>query len=220
MKYRHRWISGDRIDLPSGKVVCVGRNYAAHIQELNNPLPDDPVLFIKPGTSMINMDQPLLLPKNRGEVHHELEISLLIKETLKDASEKEATDAIMAIGLALDLTLRDLQNQQKSKGLPWEVAKAFDNSCPLSGFVAVEHVKDPANLEFSLKVNDELRQKGTTEHMLTSIPGLLSYISRHFTLMPGDIILTGTPAGVGPLVAGDELELSLHGTFTAQARCI
>ncbi|MGB0359934.1 MAG: fumarylacetoacetate hydrolase family protein [Endozoicomonas sp.] len=220
MKYRHRWISGDRIDLPSGKVVCVGRNYAAHVHELDNPLPDDPVLFIKPLTSIVNLDQPIVLPKKRGEVHHELEISLLIKETLKDASENEAISAIMAIGLGIDLTLRDLQSQQKAKGLPWEVAKAFDNSCPLSGFIAVEHVKDPEHLEFSLKVNDDVRQKGTTEHMLTSIPGLLSYISRHFTLMPGDIVLTGTPSGVGPLAAGDVLELSLHGTFTTEARCI
>lgn len=220
MKYRHRWISGDRIDLPVGKVVCVGRNYAAHIQELNNPLPDDPVLFIKPSTAMVNLDQPIQLPRNRGEVHHETEVSLLIKEPLTNASEHEATQAILAIGLGLDLTLRELQSQQKAKGLPWEVAKAFDNSCPLSGFVAVEHIKNPAKLEFSLKVNGELRQQGTTEHMLTSIPGLLGYISRHFTLLPGDIVLTGTPAGVGPLNSGDELELTMNGTFTTQARCI
>ncbi len=220
MKYRHRWISGDRIDLPVGKVVCVGRNYAAHVQELNNPLPDDPVLFIKPSTAMVNLDQPIQLPRNRGEVHHETEVSLLIKEPLTNASEHEANQAIMAIGLGLDLTLRELQAQQKSKGLPWEVAKAFDNSCPLSGFVAVEHIKNTDNLEFALSVNGEPRQKGTTEHMLTSIPGLLSYISRHFTLLPGDIVLTGTPAGVGPLEPGDELELSMTGTFSTQTRCI
>ncbi|MFK0573884.1 fumarylacetoacetate hydrolase family protein [Endozoicomonas sp.] len=219
MKYRHRWISGDRIDLPVGKVVCVGRNYAAHIQELNNPLPDDPVLFIKPATAMVNLDQSVPLPRNRGEIHHEAEVSLLIKDTLTNASEFEANQAIMAMGLGLDLTLRDLQSKQKAKGLPWEVAKAFDNSCPLSGFVAVEHVKSPESLEFSLKVNGELRQQGTTDHMLTSIPGLLSYISRHFTLLPGDIVLTGTPAGVGPLNPGDELELTMNGTFTTQTRC-
>nr|MDT0253628.1 fumarylacetoacetate hydrolase family protein [Endozoicomonas sp.] len=145
--------------------------------------------------------------------------SLLIKDTLTNASEFEANQAIMAMGLGLDLTLRDLQSKQKAKGLPWEVAKAFDNSCPLSGFVAVEHVKSPESLEFSLKVNGELRQQGTTDHMLTSIPGLLSYISRHFTLLPGDIVLTGTPAGVGPLNPGDELELTMNGTFTTQTRC-
>ncbi|MGO0305109.1 fumarylacetoacetate hydrolase family protein [Endozoicomonas acroporae] len=220
MKYRHRWISGDRIDLPVGKVVCVGRNYAAHVQELNNPLPDDPVLFIKPRTAMVNLEQPVKLPRNRGAVHHETEVSLLIREPLTDASEHEANQAIMAIGLGLDLTLRDLQERQKSKGLPWEVAKAFDNSCPLSGFVAVEHIKDPANLGFSLSVNGEPRQKGTTAHMLTSIPGLLSYISRHFTLLPGDIVLTGTPEGVGPLQSGDDVELSMNGIFSTRTRCL
>ena len=220
MKYKHRWISGDRINLPPGKVVCVGRNYAAHIQELNNPLPDDPVLFIKPNTAMMSTDQVIPLPRDRGEVHFETEVSLLIKEPLKDASEQQANHAIVAAGLGLDLTLRDLQNQQKEKGLPWEIAKAFDNSCPLSGFVAIEHIRNIAALDFSLTVNGEPKQQGTTEHMLTSIPGLLSYISRHFTLLPGDIVMTGTPAGVGPLFAGDELELSMADLFSTRTHCI
>ncbi len=220
MKYKHRWISGDRINLPPGKVVCVGRNYAAHIKELNNPLPDDPVLFIKPNTAMMSANQAIPLPRNRGDVHFETEVSLLIKEPLKEASEQQANNAILAVGLGLDLTLRNLQNQQKDKGLPWEVAKAFDNSCPLSGFVAMGHIRNIAALDFSLTVNGELKQQGTTEHMLTSIPGLLSYISRHFTLLPGDIVMTGTPAGVGPLYAGDELVLSMADIFSTQTRCI
>ncbi len=220
MKYRHHWISGDRIDLPEGKVVCVGRNYAAHIQELNNPLPDDPVLFIKPNTALTILEHPISLPTNRGDVHYETEIALLIKEPLTNASEREAIDGILAIGLGLDLTLRELQSKQKAKRLPWEVAKAFDNSCPMSGFIAKEHVAGLEEIEFSFEVNHELRQEGISAHMLTSIPGLISYITRHFTLMPGDIVMTGTPAGVGPLHSGDQLRISLKNSFTIETHCL
>ena len=209
MKYRHRWLSGDRIGLPTGKVVCVGRNYAEHARELNNPLPDDPVLFIKPTTSIVHLDLPFQVPNDRGVVHFETEVALLIDAPLSNASEQEAISAIKAIGLALDLTLRDLQTMQKNKGLPWEVAKAFDGSCPVSSFMASEHLPDLEDIQFSVKVNGELRQSDTTANMLTSIPGLLSYISRHFTLEPGDIVLTGTPSGIGEIKAGDRLELTI-----------
>ena len=219
MKYKHRWISGDWIDLPVGKVVCVGRNYAAHIAELNNAVPEAPVLFIKPTTALTRLELPIVLPVNRGEVHHETEIALLIKDTLSNASERECAEAVLAVGLGLDLTLRDLQNQQKSKGLPWEIAKAFDNSCPLSGFVAKEHVGRFDNIEFSLSINDELKQHGFSSNMMTSVPKLLSYISQHFTLQPGDIVLTGTPEGVGPLRSGDKLELKLGSSFTISTTC-
>lgn len=219
MRYRHYWISGDRIDLPKGKVVCVGRNYAAHIDELNNPLPTDPVLFIKPGTALCNIEKVLSLPGQRGVIHYELEIALLIESALTNASEQDALRGIKAVGLALDLTLRALQTRHQSQGLPWEVAKAFDGSCPVSGFVAKEHVGALSDLEFSLTVNGDTRQQGAVKHMLTSIPGLLCYISRHFTLLPGDIVLTGTPAGVGPLQDGDQLLLTLNNLFALPTRC-
>ena len=207
MKYKHCWISGDQIDLPVGKVVCVGRNYAAHIAELSNAVPEAPVLFIKPTTSLTPMDMPIPLPVNRGEVHYETEIALLIEHPLSGASEDECAGAVLAVGLGLDLTLRELQSQQKNKGLPWEVAKAFDNSCPVSGFVAKEHVGRFDDIAFSLSINSEPKQQGHSSNMMTSIPKLLSYISQHFTLMPGDIVLTGTPEGIGPLKPKDKLEL-------------
>ena len=219
MKYRHRWLSGDRIDLPTGKIVCVGRNYAEHAEELNNPLPDDPVLFIKPTSSVVHLELPFKIPQNRGDVHFETEIALLIDKPLCNASEHEATAAIKALGLALDLTLRDLQAKMKSRGLPWEVAKAFDGSCPISSFVAKEHLPDLENIAFSLKVNGEVRQQDTSANMLTSIPGLLSYISRHFTLEPGDIVLSGTPKGVASLYAGDRLELAIKDVFSVETSC-
>ncbi|WP_062267804.1 fumarylacetoacetate hydrolase family protein [Endozoicomonas arenosclerae] len=220
MKYRHHWLSGDRIDLPTGKVVCVGRNYAKHIQELNNPLPDDPVLFIKPATSLVPLEAPFPIPTDRGEVHHETEIAILIDTRLQNASEGESIDAIKALGLALDLTLRDVQSRLKAKGLPWEIAKAFDGSCPVSGFIAKEHLPNLDDIHFSLKINGETRQEDTSAHMLTSITGLISYISRHFTLEPGDIVLTGTPAGVGPLKPGDQLELAISERFTVTTSCL
>ncbi|AMO54492.1 5-carboxymethyl-2-hydroxymuconate delta-isomerase [Endozoicomonas montiporae] len=219
MKYRHRWLSGDRINLPTGKIVCVGRNYAEHVEELNNPLPDDPVLFIKPVSSAVHLELPFKIPQDRGDVHFETEIALLIDKPLCNASEHEATSAIKALGLALDLTLRDLQSKMKSKGLPWEIAKAFDGSCPISSFVAKEHLPNLDSIEFSLKVNGEVRQQDTSAHMLTSIPGLLSFISRHFTLEPGDIVLSGTPKGVAPLYAGDQLELTIKNVFSIETTC-
>ena len=219
MKYRHHWLSGDRIDLPAGKIVCVGRNYAEHVQELNNPLPDDPILFIKPATALTQLENSFTIPKNRGAVHFETEIALLISSRLSSASEGEALEAIQAFGLALDLTLREVQGTLKSKGLPWEIAKAFDSSCPLSGFIAREHITNLEDIHFTLKINGEIRQQDTTAHMLTSIPGLLSYISRHFTLEPGDVVLTGTPAGVGSLQSGDHLELELTDLFSVETRC-
>ena len=220
MKYKHQWISGDSIDLPVGKVVCVGRNYAKHVAELNNVMPDHPVLFIKPDTSLAPLHAPLSLPKHQGEVHHEVEIALLIKSTLTHASEEEAMEAVLAAGLALDLTLRDVQAQQKNKGLPWEIAKAFDNSCPLSGFVAKEHLGRFTNIDFSLHINQELRQQGHSSHMVTPIPRLLSYASQYFTLKPGDVVLTGTPEGVGALHGGDQLTLTLKNLFTIQTYCL
>ncbi|OED42056.1 isomerase/hydrolase [Endozoicomonas sp. (ex Bugula neritina AB1)] len=219
MKYRHRWLSGDRIDLPTGKIVCVGRNYAEHVEELNNPIPDDPVLFIKPVSSVVHLELPFNIPDDRGDVHFETEIALLIDAPLTNASEQEAVAAIKAIGLAIDLTLRDLQFTLKSKGLPWEIAKSFDGSCPISSFVAKEHLPDFDDIEFSLKVNGETRQQDTSAHMLTSIPGLLSFISRHFTLEPGDVVLTGTPKGVASLHNGDRLELAIHGIFSIETTC-
>ena len=220
MNYMHRWISGDRIDLPTGKVVCVGRNYAAHIAELDNPVPDEPVLFIKPVTAITLLDKSFPLPRNRGNVHFETEVALLIKKPLSNASPEEANDAVFAVGVGLDLTLRDLQNRQKQKGLPWEIAKAFDNSCPLSGFIARSHCQKLDAIEFSLKINDELKQHGKTSLMLTPMAQLVSYISQHFTLLPGDVVLTGTPAGVGSLQPGDELKIEFNSLFSIRTRAL
>lgn len=209
MSYQHRFQDGDSADLPVGKVVCVGRNYADHAAELNNPIPTEPMLFIKPATGVVDMDQPFQAPTSLGSVHFETEMSILIGSTLSKADEAEAEQAIAGIGLGLDLTLRDLQSKLKEKGHPWEKAKAFDGSCPLSVFVKPELIADLQDVEIKLTVNGDVRQHGNSSHMLNQVLPLISYISQFFTLTPGDVVLTGTPAGVGPVVPGDELTVEL-----------
>lgn len=210
MKYVHTFLDGGPCELRLGKVVCVGRNYAAHARELGNAVPEEPILFLKPATAVVALEQGVTLPAGRGECHHETEVTLLIGRTLKNAGEAECHTAIAGIGLGLDLTLRDLQNELKKKGHPWEVAKAFDGAAPLSGFLRPDgFVLD--DLRFSLRVNGELRQRGHSADMITPILPLLAYISRIFTLEPGDVVMTGTPEGVAALRSGDALVLEMDG---------
>ncbi|MEY1662854.1 fumarylacetoacetate hydrolase family protein [Isoalcanivorax beigongshangi] len=207
--YQHHWMDGTPIDLPLGKAVCVGRNYAEHARELGNEVPEQPLLFMKPSTALCDLAAPLVLPKDQGEVHHEVEIVVLIGETLRNANAEQAHAAIVGYGIGLDLTLRDVQSELKAKGQPWEKAKAFDGSAALSGFVYAPGVSTRQNLSLFLEVNDSLRQQGHTGQMLFPIFPLVAEISRHFTLLPGDVVFTGTPAGVGPLVAGDRFSARL-----------
>lgn len=206
--------------LPLGKIVCVGRNYAEHAAELNNPVPEQPLLFIKPATSAVTMQQPLQLPKGVGDVHYETEIALLIGQPLSKASVTEALASVVGVGLALDLTLRDLQAELKKLGHPWERAKAWDGACPLSNFIAAEQVKDWQALELSLSINGVEKQRGQASQMLMPIAELLSHISQTFTLLPGDVVITGTPAGVGKLAAGDRLQLELTGLLKVATQVI
>ena len=209
MEYHHKWTNGDDISLAPGKVICVGRNYAEHARELNNPILTEPLLFMKPTTSIVDLSEPIIIDWGKGIVHHELEISILIGEALTRCSKHQAASAIKGVGVALDLTLRDLQKKLKQDGHPWEKAKSFDGSCPLSVFEPVESFKSLDNIEIQLTVNGEVRQKGSSRKMLTDIVSLLEYMSLWFTLKPGDVVLTGTPAGVGPLNPGDELQIDL-----------
>lgn len=203
--YCHRWTSGEAIDLPLGKVVCVGRNYAAHAAELHNPVPKEPILFMKPATALVPMAGELAIPQGRGECHVETEIALLVNQSLSHATPDACVAAIGGVGLAYDLTLREEQAILKEKGLPWEKAKAFDGACPLSRFAQAQQIEDWSQLLITLELNGELQQRGNSEDMLNPIPHLLAYMSRYFTLQPGDVVLTGTPAGVCALNSGDRL---------------
>jgi 2-keto-4-pentenoate hydratase/2-oxohepta-3-ene-1,7-dioic acid hydratase in catechol pathway len=194
-----------------GKVVCVGRNYAEHAKELNNPVPTSPILFIKPATSVVALAPSFSIPQDQGSVHHELEIALLIAQSLKNANESQVANSIAGIGLGLDLTLRDVQSRLKEKGHPWERAKSFDGACPLSDFVDVNGftVEQWQRLELRLQKNDQIQQQGSSSDMLFPILPLIAHMSEHFSLQPGDVVLTGTPAGVGPLAVGDQLACQL-----------
>ncbi|SHL19488.1 fumarylacetoacetate hydrolase family protein [Halomonas caseinilytica] len=218
MRFVPRFTDGRSFPEPLGKIVCVGRNYAEHARELNNPVPSEPLLFIKPATSAVDLASPIQLPLARGEVHFETELALLIGEPLSAAAPDQAEHAIAGIGLALDLTLRDVQARLKDKGQPWEVAKAFDGACPISAFLPLAETPNWSALEFTLEVNGERRQHGLGADMLFSVPTLLAEMSRHFTLLPGDVVLTGTPAGVGELPRGAALRLQLTGGLTVETR--
>ena len=209
MRFVPHFSDGRPFSQPLGKIVCVGRNYAEHARELNNPVPSAPLLFIKPATSAASLEEPIADPFERGEVHFETELALLVGETLTGASPQAAARAVAGVGLALDLTLRDVQARLKEKGHPWEIAKAFDGACPLSSFVAIDTVPDWNALTFSLDIDGERRQTGHGSDMLFAVPALLAEMSQHFTLEPGDVVLTGTPAGVGPLPRDGELHFML-----------
>ncbi len=216
--YQHIDMDKKPIDLPVGKVVCVGRNYRAHAQELNNPVPDSPLIFMKPSTSLVHWQDEIKIPQDKGECHHELELAVLIGKPLKKSTENNVAQAIKAIGLALDLTLRDKQNQLKAKGHPWELAKAFDGACPVSPWLTSFSVDDLLSIEIGLKVNHHVRQKASTQEMIWPVLHLIHTMSQDFTLMPGDVILTGTPSGVDALHNNDAIEAYLSDRVTLTSR--
>lgn len=213
-----RFTTGRQFDFPITKIVCVGRNYAEHAKELNNPVPDKPILFIKPESSVVNLHESLSIPK--ADCHYETEIAVLIGSQLTQADEQQAQQGIAGIGLALDLTKRALQAELKAKSHPWEEAKAFDGACPLSDFVLLSQIQDLEAIDFSLSINDEVKQTGSSSDMLMPILPLIAHISRIFTLRPGDIVLTGTPKGVGELFLGDKLVLDLNSLLNIETSTI
>lgn len=203
-----------------GKFVCVGRNYAEHAKELNNPIPSKPLLFMKPADAAVPLAPQFAIPLHSGSVHHELEIAILIGKKLRHASPEEAQAAIAGVGVGLDLTLRDVQDGLKSKGQPWEIAKAFDGSCPISAFVATSAFPDLQNIDIRLLRNGKVQQQGNSRDMLFAILPLIAQMSAIFTLNPGDVIMTGTPAGVGELQVGDQLELQLGNDLNIQTQVV
>lgn len=220
MTYQHHWIDGSAIDLPVGKVVCVGRNYAEHARELGNEVPDTPILFIKPASSLVAMAPSFSIPTDQGEVHHEVEMALLVGEQLKNADATSAQWSMAGFGVGLDLTLRDLQTALKKQGHPWERAKAFDGACPMSPFIDARGVSWKQPIEISLEVNGELRQRGNTTQMLFPVFQLVAQMSHVFTLEPGDIILTGTPSGVAALQPGDQLVAKFGNALTVKSEVL
>jgi len=196
----------------AGKVVCIGRNYADHVTELNNVRPKQPFFFLKPTTSILAPGEgPVIRPKG-VDLHYEVELALIIGKKVKDleaSDEKGALEAIESYAVSIDLTARNVQNEAKKKGLPWDIAKGFDTFLPISNIIEKSKIPDPHNVEIYLTVNDEYHQNDSTNLMLFQIPRILSDISKVMTLDKGDIVLTGTPKGVGPVVPGDVLKAGI-----------
>lgn len=188
------------------KLICIGRNYTKHIEELQNEKPEDPVIFIKPDTAILLKKQPFFIPDFSDDVHYEVEILIKINRVGKHIDKKFAHKYYKEIGLGIDFTARDLQSKLKAKGLPWEKAKAFDGAAVIGKWIDKKEFDNIDNIEFSLKKNEEIVQKGNTSHMLWKIDEIIEYVSKYFTLKIGDIIFTGTPAGVGKVIANDKLK--------------
>lgn len=188
------------------KIICIGRNYASHIAELKNEKPTDPVIFLKPDTAILLKNQPFFIPEFSSDIHYEVEVLIKINRIGKHIESKFAYKYYEEIGLGIDFTARDVQQQLKEKGLPWEKAKAFDGSAVIGNFLNKSVLADSNSIDFSLIKNGELVQKANTNTMLWNIDHLIEYISKYFTLKIGDVIFTGTPAGVGKINAEDTLE--------------
>jgi 2-keto-4-pentenoate hydratase/2-oxohepta-3-ene-1,7-dioic acid hydratase in catechol pathway len=187
------------------KILCVGRNYSEHAKELGNAVPENPVIFSKPDTALLKNNEPFYLPGFSNDVHHEVELVIKINRVGKKIQEKFARSYFSEIGLGIDFTARDLQTELKTKGLPWELAKAFDGSAPIGNFINIENA-DLKNIDFSLQKNGVEVQKGNTAQMIFSFEQIVSFVSQYFTLKVGDLIYTGTPAGVSKVNIGDKLE--------------
>lgn len=193
------------------KIIAVGRNYSEHAKELNNPVPEKPVIFMKPDTAVLKDNQDFYLPPFSQDIHHEIEVVLRICKEGKHVAKKFAHKYYDAIGLGIDFTARDIQSKHKEKGLPWELAKAFDNSAPLSELQPKENFGDVYHLEFSLEKNGQTVQAGNTKDLLFTFEDIIVFVSQYITLRKGDLIYTGTPQGVGPVAIGDHLVGYLNG---------
>jgi acylpyruvate hydrolase len=187
------------------KIICIGLNYRKHASELGWPVPEEPVVFLKPDSSILKNNKPFFLPDFSADIHYEVEVVIKIGKLGKGISAKFASRYIDEITLGIDITARDLQNRLKAAGMPWEISKCFDGAAPLGRFIPVTRIKDMADLDFRLEINDKVVQKSNTSDMIFGFNEIIEYVSKFFTLKTGDLIFTGTPPGVGQLYKNDNL---------------
>jgi len=201
----------DRIDrkVQIGKIICLARSYKKHAQEMKSEITEDPIFFLKPTSAVIFDGGSIIVPKMSNCLHHEVELGVVIGKKGKNVSQKEALNYVLGYLVALDITARDIQSEAKKKGFPWDIAKGFDTFAPISHVVLKEKVANPNNLDISLKVNKKIKQNSNTSNMIYSVERIIEFISQIMTLEEGDLILTGTPEGVGEIVNGDILEAQL-----------
>lgn len=207
-------------NLRVGKILCVGRNYAEHAKEMKAAVPETPVIFLKPPSALIHSGDTVVIPEFSHDVHHEIEMVVVIGKAGKRIAQSRALDHVAGYAVGLDMTLRDVQSDAKKKGLPWTVAKGFDTSAPVSDIVEKSAIADPHSLQLTLKVNGTVRQQGNTAAMIFPVDALISYISSIFTLEEGDLIFTGTPEGVGSVSSGDMLEATLGSLVSLGVRVV
>jgi len=194
-----------------GKILCLGQNYAKHAKEMGATAPASPIIFLKPSTAIIENGDPIVLPKMSNDVHHEVELTVLLGKQGKNIPQSRAFEHIAGYGIGLDMTMRDRQKEAKAAGNPWSIAKGFDTSAPLSPFILTDQVADPNNLEITLSVNGKERQHSNTSNMIYKLDFIIAFLSSIFTLEEGDVIYTGTPEGVGKVVAGDVIDAEIPG---------
>ncbi len=194
-----------------GKILCLGQNYAKHAKEMGATAPTSPIIFLKPSTAIIENGEPIVLPTISDDVHHEVELTVLLGKQGKNIPQSRAFNYVAGYGIGLDMTMRDRQKEAKAAGNPWSIAKGFDTSAPLSPFISKDNVNSPDNLEITLSVNGKERQHSNTSNMIYKIDYIIAFLSSIFTLEKGDVIYTGTPEGVGKVVAGDVIEAEISG---------
>ncbi|MBP6345927.1 fumarylacetoacetate hydrolase family protein [Neisseriaceae bacterium CLB008] len=209
-------VSLNGLDTPVSNIFCIGRNYVAHAKELNNDVPTEPMVFLKPTSALLHPTSPVILPSYSQSIHYECELVILIKEDAHNVSEAEALNYVAGYSIGLDLTARDLQDKAKSQGHPWTQCKGFRGAACITHFVSSQIVDDPSGLTFDLKINGQTRQSGNTDLMIFSVQKIISHLSQYYGLQKGDLIYTGTPAGVGEVHPGDIMSLDLHGHIQAE----
>lgn len=207
-------------DVKVGKIICLLRNYRAHAAEMKSEPPKEPYFFIKPSTSIVHDGGAIVIPSQSKNVHHEVELAVVIGKTATRVQKARAMEHVSAYAVLLDMTARDIQDEAKKAGRPWSAAKGFDTFAPVSAAVPAGRFPDPHKLEIWLKVNGEFRQKGSTSQMIYDIPTVIEYVSHIMTLEPGDLIATGTPEGVGPVKAGDVVEAGIEGVGTLKVKVV
>ena len=200
------------------KIICIGRNYVDHVNEMNSSIPLEPVFFLKPETAVLKVNQPFYYPDFSNDIHHEIELVIKINKPGKNISQEFAYNYYEEIGLGIDFTARDIQNECKEEGLPWEKAKSFDGSAPIGKFLNKKSLSDLKNINFHLTINGTCVQLGNSKDMLFNFDIIIAKVSKYITLKKGDLIYTGTPKGVGPVVIGDKLEGFIEGVKMLEVR--
>jgi len=213
MKY-YKFKEKKQRNLTIGKIICLARTYKKHAEEMNANITKDPVLFLKPNSSVIFDKETIIIPKLSKNVHHEVELGIVIGKKGKNIRKNDATNHVLGYLLGLDITARDMQSEAKRKGLPWSISKGFDTFTPISNVILKEKISNINNLDICLKVNGEIRQESNTKFMIYSIEEIIEFVSRIFTLEEGDLILTGTPEGVSEIKDGDLVEATIDNSFS------